>query len=166
MQANAMTVLKDKSMTAVNVLTQLIRLHQITCGHMKTDDDEVIELKNNRLNELMQILGETTGKVIIWANYIHDIHTIEKAVKEEFGPQSYCTYYGGTKQEDRQDCITKFQEESNPIRIFIGNTKTGGDGSTLSAGSRVRDYLNNYKLVRRRKTEDREHRRGKKQKVL
>ena len=51
MKANAMTVLKDKSMTAVNVLTQLIRLHQITCGHMKTDECNVIDLKNNRLTE-------------------------------------------------------------------------------------------------------------------
>ena len=77
MKANAMTILKGQSLTAVNVLTQLIRLHQITCGHMKTDSGEVINLKNSRLDELMQILGETTGKVIIWANYIHDIQRIE-----------------------------------------------------------------------------------------
>ena len=37
-------------MTAVNVLTQLIRLHQITCGHMKTDDNEVIENKSQEQN--------------------------------------------------------------------------------------------------------------------
>ena len=166
MKANAMTVLKDKSMTAVNVLTQLIRLHQITCGHMKTDDDEVIELKNNRLNELMQILGETTGKVIIWANYIHDIHTIEKAIKEEFGSQSYCTYYGGTKQEDRQACITKFQDKLNPIRFFIGNTQTGGYGITLTQASTVIYYSNNYDLEKRMQSEDRAHRIGQKNKVL
>ncbi len=82
MKANAMTFLKGQSLTAVNVLTQLLRLHQITCGHMKTDSGETINLKNNRLDELMQILGETTGKVIIWANYIHDILNIESAIKK------------------------------------------------------------------------------------
>jgi hypothetical protein len=56
MKANAMTMLKGESLTAVNVLTQLIRLHQITCGHMKTDSGETFNLKNNRLDELMQIL--------------------------------------------------------------------------------------------------------------
>ena len=78
MKANAMSVLNGQSMTAVNVLTQLIRLHQITCGHMKTDALKYLDLKSNRLDELMQILGETSGKVIIWANYIHDIEAIEK----------------------------------------------------------------------------------------
>jgi SNF2 family DNA or RNA helicase len=166
MKANAITILKDKSMTAVNVLTQLIRLHQITCGHMKTDDDEVIELKNNRLNELMQILGETTGKVIIWANYIHDIHTIEKAVKEEFGRNSYCTYYGATKAEDRQKCIYDFQNSKNDCRFFIGNTQTGGYGITLTAASTVIYYSNNYDLEKRIQSEDRAHRIGQKNKVL
>ena len=166
MKANAMTVLKDKSMTAVNVLTQLIRLHQITCGHMKTDDDEVIELRNNRLTELMQILGETTGKVIIWANYIYDIHAIEKAVKEEFGRNSYCTYYGATKAEDRQKCIYDFQNSKNDCRFFIGNTQTGGYGITLTAASTVIYYSNNYDLEKRIQSEDRAHRIGQKNKVL
>ena len=166
MKSNAMTILKDKSMTAVNVLTQLIRLHQITCGHMKTDDNEVIELRNNRLNELMQILGETTGKVIIWANYIYDIHAIEKAVKEEFGRNSYCTYYGATKAEDRQKCIYDFQNSKNDCRFFIGNTQTGGYGITLTAASTVIYYSNNYDLEKRIQSEDRAHRIGQKNKVL
>jgi hypothetical protein len=68
MKTNAMAVLKGQSLTAVNVLTQLMRLHQITCGHMKTDSGDVLNLKNNRIDELMQILSETTGKAIIWAN--------------------------------------------------------------------------------------------------
>ena len=87
MKKNAMTMLHTgETITAVNVLTQLMRLHQITCGHMKTDEGDTVQLKNNRLTELMQILGETTGKVIIWANYIHDIVSIQKAITEEFGP--------------------------------------------------------------------------------
>jgi SNF2 family DNA or RNA helicase len=166
MKANAITMLKGESSTALNVLTQLIRLHQITCGHMKTDSGEVINLKNSRLDELMQILGETTGKVIIWANYIYDIHSIEEAVKKEFGPGSYCTYYGGTKQEDRQKCIKKFQDPKNPIRFFIGNTQTGGYGITLTEASTVIYYSNNYDLEKRIQSEDRAHRIGQKNKVL
>ena len=144
MKVNATTMLKGQSATALNVLTQLIRLHQITCGHMKTDDGEIINLKNSRLNELMQILGETTGKVIIWANYVHDILNIERAIKDEYGSTSYCTYYGATKSEDRQKCIKKFQEPSNPVRFFIGNTQTGGYGITLTEASTVIYYSNNY----------------------
>ena len=166
MKANATTILKGQSATALNVLTQLIRLHQITCGHMKTDDGEIINLKNSRLDELMQILGETTGKVIIWANYVHDILNIERAIKDEYGPTSYCTYYGATKSEDRQKCIKKFQEPSNPVRFFIGNTQTGGYGITLTEASTVIYYSNNYDLEKRIQSEDRAHRIGQKNSVL
>ena len=165
MKANATTILKGQSATALNVLTQLIRLHQITCGHMKTDDGEIINLKNSRLDELMQILGETTGKVIIWANYVHDILNIERAIKDEYGPTSYCTYYGATKSEDRQKCIKKFQEPSNPVRFFIGNTQTGGYGITLTEASTVIYYSNNYDLEKRIQSEDRAHRIGQKNPV-
>ena len=166
MKVNATTMLKGQSATALNVLTQLIRLHQITCGHMKTDEGEIINLKNSRLDELMQILGETTGKVIIWANYVHDILNIEKAIKNEYGPTSYCTYYGATKSEDRQKCIKKFQEPNNPVRFFIGNTQTGGYGITLTEASTVIYYSNNYDLEKRIQSEDRAHRIGQKNPVL
>ena len=166
MKANATTILKGQSATALNVLTQLIRLHQITCGHMKTDSGEIINLKNSRLDELMQILGETTGKVIIWANYIHDILNLEKAIKKEYGPSSYCTYYGATKPEDRQKCIYDFQNSKNDCRFFIGNTQTGGYGITLTAASTVIYYSNNYDLEKRIQSEDRAHRIGQENKVL
>ena len=166
MKANAMTILKGESLTAVNVLTQLMRLHQITCGHMKTDGGDTLNLKNNRLDELMQILAETSGKAIIWANYIHDILNIEAAIKKEYGPTSYCTYYGATKAEDRQRCIYDFQNSKNDCRFFIGNTQTGGYGITLTAASTVIYYSNNYDLEKRIQSEDRAHRIGQKNPVL
>ena len=166
MKANAMTILKGESLTAVNVLTQLMRLHQITCGHMKTDSGDTLNLKNNRLDELMQILAETSGKAIIWANYIHDILNIEAAIKKEYGHTSYCTYYGATKAEDRQRCIYDFQNKMNDCRFFIGNTQTGGYGITLTAASTVIYYSNNYDLEKRIQSEDRAHRIGQKNPVL
>ena len=166
MKANAMTMLKGQSLTAVNVLTQLIRLHQITCGHMKTDSGDVLNLQNNRVDELMQILGETSGKVIIWANYIHDILNIEKEIKKEYGETSYCTYYGATKAEDRKRCIYDFQNKKNDCRFFIGNTQTGGYGITLTAASTVIYYSNNYDLEKRIQSEDRAHRIGQVNSVL
>jgi len=166
MKTNAMTILKGQSLTAVNVLTQLMRLHQITCGHMKTDSGDTLNLKNNRVDELMQILSETTGKAIIWANYIHDILNIESAIKKEYGPTSYCTYYGATKAEDRQRCIYDFQNKKNDCRFFIGNTQTGGYGITLTAASTVIYYSNNYDLEKRIQSEDRAHRIGQVNPVL
>ena len=165
MKENAISIIAGSSITALNVLTQLIRLHQIICGHMKTDSGETLNIKNNRIDELMQILGETDGKVIIWANYIHDILSIEKSIKKEYGDDSYCTYYGATKSEDRQKCIYDFQNKENNCRFFIGNTQTGGYGITLTAASTVIYYSNNYDLEKRIQSEDRAHRIGQVNKV-
>jgi len=167
MKANAIATLKGQSMTAVNVLTQLIRLHQITCGHMKTDAGHTLALANNRRDELMQILEETTGKVIIWANYIHDIEMIEATIAlSDFGQESCCTYYGATPSDKRQECIRKFQDPDSKVRFFIGNTQTGGYGITLTAASTVIYYSNSYDLEKRIQSEDRAHRIGQKNKVL
>ena len=167
MKANAMAVLKGQSTTAVNVLTQLIRLHQITCGHMKTDAGHTIDLRSSRIDELMQILGETSGKVIIWANYIHDIEKIEANIAlSDFGADSLCTYYGATPRDKRQECIRKFQDPNSKVRFFIGNTQTGGYGITLTEASTVIYYSNNYDLEKRIQSEDRAHRIGQKNKVL
>ena len=81
--------------TAPHVLTQLMRLHQITCGHLRNDDDTITDIKNNRLDELIKLLEEVEGKVIIWANYIHDIKQIvESCIGKEFGQDSIVQYYG------------------------------------------------------------------------
>ena len=40
-------------------------------------------------------------------------------------------YYGLTPQEDRQDFIRKFQNDSN-CRLLIGTPQTGGYGITLT----------------------------------
>jgi SNF2 family DNA or RNA helicase len=71
-----------KIMSSMSALTTLLRLHQITCGHMKTDDGEILSIKNNRLTALMDCLQETDGKVIIWANYREDIKNIVAELKK------------------------------------------------------------------------------------
>ena len=42
MKSAALASLKGKMATAPHVLTQLMRLHQITCGHLKNDDENQI----------------------------------------------------------------------------------------------------------------------------
>ena len=73
MKEQALAFLNGKMTTTVTVITQLMRLHQITCGHFKADDGSVQEVSSNRLDELMDILEEMEGKAVIWAHYRHDI---------------------------------------------------------------------------------------------
>ena len=166
MKKSALTFLENnKMMTAATVLTQIIRLHQITCGHVKTDDGEVISLKNNRLQELLNVLEETGGKVIIWAVYRHDIQAIEKAIGDLYGKQSVASYYGDTKDSDRQSIVDRFQDVNDDLRFFVGNPKTGGYGLTLTSSHTVVYFSNDYSLEIRMQSEDRAHRIGQTNKV-
>ena len=165
MKRAAITFFEDNPMTAASVLTQMIRLHQITCGHVKTDDGEVRPLKNNRMKELLQVLAETDGKVIIWAVYRHDIQTIEKEIANEYGKETVASYYGDTKDANRQSIVDDFMDVSSDLRFFIGNPKTGGYGLTLTSSHTVVYYSNDYSLEVRMQSEDRAHRIGQKEKV-
>jgi hypothetical protein len=51
---------------------------------------------------LMTVLEEINGKAIIWANYIHNIEQIAKAIRKEYGKDSVVTMYGATDVEDRK----------------------------------------------------------------
>ena len=166
MKKSALSFLEDnKMMTAATVLTQIIRLHQITCGHVKTDEGEVISLKNNRIQELLNVLEETGGKVIIWAVYRHDIQAIEKAIGDIYGKQSVASYYGDTKDSDRQHIVDRFQDNDSDLRFFVGNPKTGGYGLTLTSSHTVVYFSNDYSLEIRMQSEDRAHRIGQTSKV-
>ena len=165
MKQMALATLNGKLLTAPNVLTQLMRLHQITCGHFKSDDGKVQKLENNRIKELMSILDETEGKVIIWANYIYDIENIVEAIKKEYGDNSVVPYYGEVNTDERQKGIERFQDPLSPFRFFIGNPQTGGYGITLTAANTVIYYSNGYDLEKRLQSEDRAHRIGQKKSV-
>jgi len=165
MKAIALTSLKGKTVTAPHVLTQMMRLHQITCGHLKLDNDEIVDLKNNRIDELMSVLDEVEGKAIIWANYIHDIENIVKQIKKEYGDDSVVQYYGAIDSEKRQKNIEQFQDTNSPVRFFVGNPQTGGYGITLTQANTVIYYSNGYDLEKRLQSEDRAHRIGQKKSV-
>jgi SNF2 family DNA or RNA helicase len=165
MKLVAMAALKGKVVKAPHVLTQMMRLHQITCGHLKTESGEIVNIENNRIKELLNVLEEVEGKVIIWANYIHDIENIVEAVKKEHGNDSVVQYYGAIESDQRQKAIEKFQDPRSAVRFFVGNPQTGGYGITLTEANTVIYYSNGYDLEKRLQSEDRAHRIGQKKSV-
>ena len=165
MKIVAMAALKGKVVKAPHVLTQLMRLHQITCGHVMTETGEIVDIENNRLKELINILEEVESKVIIWSHYTHDIRKISAELRKIYGEDSVVEYYGKTDSEIRQESIDRFQDPRSPVRFFVGNPQTGGYGITLTAASTVIYYSNGYDLEKRLQSEDRAHRIGQKKSV-
>ena len=158
MKQTALAFLNGKAATTATVMTQLMRLHQITCGHFTADDGTTQILKNNRIDELIDLLHEVHGKVVIWAHYRHDIETIVEHIKKEFNTgvdNSVMTYYGDTSVEDRQEAIKEIQDPDSPVRFLVGTPQTGGYGITLTAASTMIYYSNGYDLEKRQQSEAR-----------
>ena len=151
--------------TTQSVLTQLMRLQQICCGHLVDDDGNLNTIKSSRTTELLNVCEEINGKAIIWCTYTHDIKDIERQLQTRFGQGAVATYYGDTHQDIRQETVDKFQDPDDPLRFFVGQPKTGGYGITLTAAKTVIYYSNSYDLEIRWQSEDRAHRISQDQKV-
>ena len=154
MKSMALAELNGKMVTTVNVITQLMRLQQITCGHFKADDGSMQEIKNNRITELMDLLEEVEGKAIIWAHWRHDIATIVREIEKDY-PGSVMTYYGDTTTDDRQKAIKEIQDPESKVRFLVGTPQTGGYGITLTGASTMIYYSNGYDLEKRKQSEAR-----------
>jgi len=154
MKSMALAELKGKMITTVNVITQLMRLQQITCGHFKADDGSFQEIKNNRVDELMDLIEEIEGKTVIWAHWQKDVQIIKETLIKKYGKCSVVDYYGLTPQDERQENIKNFQQRAE-VRFFVGTPQTGGYGITLTAASNMIYYSNGYDLEKRLQSEAR-----------
>lgn len=164
---NAIVTLAEHGelVTADIVITQLVRLHQISNGFAMTEDGVIRRFKTNpKIEALKDLLEQTSDKIIIWANYVDNIQQIKEELDKLYDPKDVRTYYGGTKQKDRDAAVHDFQQ--GDARIFIGNQSTAGFGLTLTASSTVVYFSNSYNLEHRLQSEDRAHRIGQDKSVL
>lgn len=156
--------LKDKvHITATMVITKILRLHQIVCGHTVDEEGVTHDVKSKRIEALMEVLDEHQGKVIIWVNYRHEIPKIIEALEKEYGEGSTAQFHGGnkaTRGKDEADYL------SSPLcRFMVATQSAGGRGNTWVNANLVIYFSNNHDLELRMQSEDRCHRDGLKHSV-
>lgn len=135
-------------------ITKLLRLQQIACGWYPEPKARPLP-ENPRVDALEDIIEDYgDGKIIIWARFVADILLI----KERLGDDAL-TYFGGTKEKDREDAVKNFQDKNNRSKFFISN-KAGSTGLTLTAAEHAIYYSNDFDLETRLQGEDRNHRIG------
>jgi SNF2 family DNA or RNA helicase len=135
----------NKSLVVNSILTQLLRLAQITNGFTKYDaqyDEDgnctreaFIERfdPNPKLETICELLlerwkNEKNCKTIIWTSDIPCIDFISERLSELQLP--FVTFYGGTSDEDRIEAERRFNFD--PLcPIFLGNQASGGTGLNL-----------------------------------
>ena len=161
----AIAIIEDEAVSYNNKLTEIIKLHQVCNGFVKTNDGELKQFKNPKLHALSDIIEEADGKIIIWANYIFNIETIINFLQEKYGKQSVVANYGAVDTAKRTEAMKRFQEDDT-CRFFVGNPATGGFGLTLTKAKNVIYFSNSFNFEVRKQSEDRAHRSGLEHQVL
>jgi SNF2 family DNA or RNA helicase len=164
LRISALAIVEDSTISFSNKLTEIVKLHQVCNGFTKSDEGEMLNLHSQKLTALEEILEETDGKVIIWANYIYNIKQIIMFLKKKYGDKSVVSIYGEVNVEDRKRAVERIQKDPT-CRFMVGNPTTGGFGLTLTACTTVIYFSNNYNLEVRKQSEDRAHRMGQKNSV-
>lgn len=149
---------QQKFVTGPMAITKLQRLHQIVCGHTVDDDGVEHMIPNNRVSALMEVVAETSSKVVIWAGYRTDIAQIVAALTAEYGAAAVAEYHGGNTST-RQIDVNRFIDDPT-CRYMVSNPQTGGFGNTWVVATTIVYYSNDHNLLHRLQSEDRTHRSG------
>lgn len=143
--------------SAPEVMTQILRLHQVVCGHVKDEEGQLHEIPTNRDDALLEAMEEVNGKGIVWATYRYNLERLEELIKKKFGERSVVRY-DGSVHGGRGDLVSRFR--TGDADWFLGNPSTGGFGLTLIEATTSLYYSNSFSLEHRRQSEDRPHRAG------
>lgn len=163
-QEEALIEIQNETVSVKNILVKLLRLQQVIGGFVPADKEGNVESifenpeHNPRVKSLLNLIEENgQAKMIIWARFRAEIEMITKLLNKLY-PGRACSFYGGTKKDDREAAIDGFMGDR--FDWFVANQQSGGYGLTLTAASYAAYYSNDYSLERRLQSEDRIHRIG------
>ncbi|QYW02135.1 DNA helicase [Stenotrophomonas phage Sonora] len=166
-------------------IVKLLRLQQITCGYLPTEDaDEPLYMipgPNRRLQEMCDEIATRPHKTIVWARFQMDVTLIVEEL-ERRGIKTV-RYDGLVSDDQRAEAKALFNgerpiyergvvvgrakvPEEEQAMVFVGNPAAGATGLTLTIAKFTDYYSNSYKLIDRLQSEDRNHRIGQDNQVL
>ena len=172
-----------------NILTKLLRLAQVTSGHIGQSavvDEETGKILaprktirlgsvNPKIEAVIDMLKDPdrdpNGKTIVWCCFVEDIEWLKERIEEEGIP--CLTYYGGITHQDERDKVEELFNHSPDHRVIVCNAKCAGEGLNLVGYDWDKDkpelptYTDHevfmsctWSALERGQAEDRAHRRG------
>lgn len=118
-----------------------------------------VDKTNNKINEVLNILDESTGKVLIWANFSAEIDALYNAITKKYG-EGYAAKFNGEVSKDERREIRQTFQKTDDIQVIILQPSAGGVGLTLTKANTNIIYSNSYSYYFRAQLEDRTHRSG------
>lgn len=156
LEKESYTELANSEVSAVNVLTKLLRLSQVTGGHLTDDEGDTNLVSTAKLDALSDIIDAAMGedkKLVIMARFIPEMNDIQDLLEKK--KIEYATVRGGVR--DRAEEIRRFQEEPE-CKVFIGQIAAAGLGITLTAASTMVFYSLDYSMSNFEQAKARIHR--------
>lgn len=148
---------EGKRLEAMVILSQLLRLSQITGGfvpHEESDGQAVaIPGVNPKLEALVTAIKQTDEPVVIFSRFRAEIAAISDRLQQEYGEGSVVEYHGGVTQKDKDAGKRRFI--NGEARFFVANQASARMGLDLSVASLVCYFTNSFALLDRIQTEDR-----------
>ena len=154
---------EEEQVTAPIVLTELLRLQQITGGFLPVGDEvrQVSKAKLEALKDILEDLKDAGKQVVVFARFRPEVKAIAK-VARELGLTTF-TLTGETSTEARGRGIRDFQE--GRIQVFVAQIATGGLGITLTAADTAIFYSADFSLANYDQAKARLHRIGQRRPV-
>lgn len=152
----------DEGYEVATVLERMLRLQQITGGFCPVDDGEKmvpvpIKGKNPKIAELLSILDEIPGKVVIWCVFRSEVALVAESMKKAEIP--FVEFHGGCDDLMKQYAVKEFREGES--KVFLA-TRAAAYGLTLVESSNAIYYSQDYSLEIYSQSQDRIHRIGQK----
>lgn len=166
----------EEHVTATQVITQILRLHQVLCGHVGTEQGEFREIPERRTETLIDLLEEHDGKGIIWCSYDADVRKVANAIDKSLGAHDYVPHnpkaplehvarFWGGNRSSREDEERRFLTDPE-CRYMVATAAAGGRGRTWTVADLVVYYSNTADLEHRAQSEERAQGIDKKNSVL
>lgn len=156
LERESYTELDGGEVSAVNVLTKLLRLSQLTGGHLTDDEGDSNVVSTAKLSALEDIVDTAVSedkKIVVMARFVPELNDIQEMLdKKGIG---YACVRGGVK--DRAEEIRRFQEDPD-CKVFIGQIAAAGLGITLTAASTMVFFSLDYSMSNFEQAKARIHR--------
>lgn len=147
--------------TAPMAVVRITRLQQIACGYLPNPEDPdgdpilVPRGENPRLAAFLDWLEDIHNQqFIVWCRFTHDVDIICR----ELGPARCVRFDGKVGERDRAIALDLFK--SGKRQACVAKASSMGMGLTLVNSALSFYYSNNFSMIERLQSEDRQHRPG------
>jgi SNF2 family DNA or RNA helicase len=124
-----------EQVTSVNAAVNINKLLQISGGAVYTDNNEVVEFDvKNRLNVVLEVIEESSHKVLVFVPFTHTIELLETFLTKH--KISCGVISGQVSVNKRSEIIQRFQNDPDPYVLII-QPQAASHGLTLTAANTI-----------------------------